>query len=245
MSEARGSHGSAAVDERIFVFGGGGLHSNLSACEYFDGEAWKPISPCSDVRHALAVTSAGNHIFVIGGWRDGSVCSASVEMYDATLDTWTTLPPMLLARRLLAACVHGKHIFVFGGNREDPYWFTNKAEKYDIESGTWQYIADVPHSGEMSAQSVSGSIYVIVHGKSIYRYNEVKNEYRHAIDLPINQWFCFGTAVLGRYLLVFGGIVNGRWCKEAFALDTESLQWARLAPMNHCRRRCAGSVVTY
>jgi hypothetical protein len=182
-------------------------------------------------------------VFVVGGWRDGRICSATVEVYDAVLDKWTTLPPMQVARRLLAACIHENHIFVFGGNREDPFWFTNKAEKCDLASGVWNYIADVPDSGEMSAQSVSGSIYVIVHGKCVYRYDIVKDEYRHVIDLPIAKWFCFGTATLDKYIFVFGGIVNGRWCKEAFALDTESMQWARLTPMHHCRRRCAGSVV--
>jgi hypothetical protein len=243
MSEARGSHGSAAAHGRIFVFGGGGLHSNLSACESFDGEKWAPIAPCTDIRHALAVTSAGSSVYVIGGWRDGSACSATIEVYDTILDQWATLASMQLARRLLGACVHGKHIFVFGGNCNDPHWFTNKAEKYNLDSNTWQYISDVPDSGEMSAQSVGDSIFVFVHGKCVYSYDESEDRYRHAVDLPIAQWFCFGTAVLGKYILVFGGIVNGRWCKEAFALDTELLIWTKLAAMHHCRRRCAGSVV--
>lgn len=244
MTEARGSHGSAAANGRVYVFGGGGLHSNLSACESFDGEKWSYIAPCSDVRHALAVTSSGNYAYVVGGWRDGSKCSATVERYDTSLDEWTTLPPMQLARRLLASCVHGNHLYVFGGNCEDPHWFTNKAERLDMESGTWEYISDVPDSGEMSAQSVGDSIFVLVHGRCVYTYIEATNEYKHAVDLPIPKWFCFGTATFGKYLLAFGGIVDGRWCKEAFALDTDTMQWTQLAHMNHCRRRCAGSVVS-
>ena len=46
--------------------GGGGLHSNLSSCETFDGIEWERSEPLNVSRHALAITSIDNKIYAIG-----------------------------------------------------------------------------------------------------------------------------------------------------------------------------------
>ena len=59
MMENRGSHGAAAIDNRLYVFGGGGFRSNLATCEMFDSklQVWKPVAPLKTFRHALVVFS--------------------------------------------------------------------------------------------------------------------------------------------------------------------------------------------
>ena len=59
MMENRGSHGAAAIDNLLYVFGGGGFRSNLATCEVFDSklQTWKAVSPLKTFRHALVVFS--------------------------------------------------------------------------------------------------------------------------------------------------------------------------------------------
>ena len=59
MMENRGSHGAAAIDNMLYVFGGGGFRSNLATCEMFDSKllTWKAVAPLKTFRHALVVFS--------------------------------------------------------------------------------------------------------------------------------------------------------------------------------------------
>ena len=59
MMENRGSHGAAAIDNRLYAFGGGGFKSNLATCEMFDSklQVWKAVAPLKTFRHALVVFS--------------------------------------------------------------------------------------------------------------------------------------------------------------------------------------------
>lgn len=59
MMENRGSHGAAAIGNRLYVFGGGGFRSNLATCEMFDCtlQLWQAVAPLKTFRHALVVFS--------------------------------------------------------------------------------------------------------------------------------------------------------------------------------------------
>ena len=110
-------------------------------------DSWSNIEPMMTFRHALAVASFEQFVYVIGGWIDGSKCSNSVERYDiscsSSIDSissasilkrvgdlkcnshqWQMMSPLLLARRLLGAATYapGRAIFVFGGQCDDPDW---------------------------------------------------------------------------------------------------------------------------
>ena len=243
MLEARGSHGASALGEKIFIIGGGGLHSNLASCEVFHNALWATIAPCQTLRHALAVIDVDGKIYSIGGWIDGSRCSSVVECYDPQLNSWVYLAPLQIARRLMGACAFHDRIFVFGGNCDDPQWFTCKSEVYDIASNIWTFIEDLPASGETSAEVVNGIIYVIIHGKGIYQYDPVLNNYTFLSRLPLSEWYCFGTAVINNCIIIYGGAVTGKWSKLVFLYHCATNIWCELAPMLHCRRRCAGAVM--
>jgi hypothetical protein len=66
MLENRGSHGAVFLNGILYAIGGGGLHSNLSTCESFDGVEWTRAPALNVSRHALSVTSIGNLIYAAG-----------------------------------------------------------------------------------------------------------------------------------------------------------------------------------
>lgn len=245
LSEGRGSHGCVSLNGVIFAIGGGGFHSNLANCEAFDGTAWKSIAPAPTVRHALTVVATAAKVYALGGWIDGSTCSSALECYDPEEDVWLKLAPMFYPRRLLGAVAMDGKIYTFGGNCEEPNWFTNKAEVYDIKKNEWQELTSVPSSGEMSANCINGVLYVIVHGNFVYRYNPSSDEYFKLSPLPLPEWFCFGTEVIGNSIIAYGGATVGKWSSKCFRYDTGSNSWLELAEMTTCRRRCAGAVVDY
>jgi hypothetical protein len=66
MLENRGSHGAVFLNGILYAIGGGGLHSNLSTCESFDGVEWTRAPALNVSRHALSVTSIGELIYATG-----------------------------------------------------------------------------------------------------------------------------------------------------------------------------------
>lgn len=136
MLENRGSHGAGTVDEVIYVVGGGGLHSNLSSCEKFDGKSWQRVAALNVSRHALAVTSHRGYIFAVGGWVDGTTCSPATEAYDCSTtgcrDQWDNLPDLVMARKLHGCAVLHDKLYVFGGSCDEPLWHTNTVEVLDL-----------------------------------------------------------------------------------------------------------------
>jgi hypothetical protein len=244
LQEGRGSHGAAGINGKLYAIGGGGFHSNLASCEVFDGVSWTNMAPAPSVRHALAVVETPTKLYAIGGWMDGSKCSNAMESYDPVTDSWVTLPSMNTARRLLGAVAVDDLVYAFGGNCDDPNWFTNKAEVFNTLTNEWRYISDVPASGEMSAIYVNGVIYVIVHGNFIYQYDPTLDSYLKINALPLPEWFCFDTAVIGNSIIAYGGATLGKWSSKAFRFDTVGRVWVELAEMTACRRRCGGAVVS-
>mmetsp|Transcript_26655 Transcript_26655/g.25525 ORF Transcript_26655/g.25525 Transcript_26655/m.25525 type:complete len:385 (+) Transcript_26655:121-1275(+) len=274
MLENRGSHGAAAIDNLLFVFGGGGFRSNLATCEMFDSSLhlWKAVAPLKTFRHALVVFSMSvtpeffsnqqtvipvqdihhrhclkgpmNLIFAIGGWIDGSVCSSDVEVYDHLTDTWTVCAPMAVPRRLLGASSYKNQIFVFGGNCDDGIWFTSAVECYDFASNSWTRKLDLPFSTSTSAITIGNFIYVLLHGKRIMRYCPSSDTYTALSELPLKEWFCFDVTMLGCIIYIHGGVAQGDATKAFFAYDIRTDKWKEMPPMLFPRRRCAAAIMS-
>jgi len=265
MLENRGSHGSASVGSLVYTIGGGGFHTNLSSNEIFDTqtEHQELMASMKYPRHALAVvamnvtqsspprllhpdgSNSTTNIFAIGGWIDGSICSAECERYDTALNKWFDAAKMNLPRRLLGATGYGEsNIFVFGGktqNGED----TAEVEVYDTIQNTWTVRKSMPIKGPCSAVTVGGYIYVVVQGKSVLRYSSdpANESFTECSQLPLPQWFCFSVTCFGPQLFLQGGKTGKNFCKVMYAFDTRDNSWKKMPDMLRRRRRCSAAVV--
>lgn len=270
MNDNRGSHGVASVNENssLYLLGGGGFKTNLATCEKLQcsGSAqvptWKNIAPMKTYRHALVVVSfesTSKHpsrhyspsIFAIGGWVDGSKCSGDVERYDVRTNSWHSCAPLLLPRRLLGATEFGdSEIYVFGGQVQDGAggggeWYTDKVERYCVISNSWSYLKPLPIAGPASSATVGNFMYIFVHGKAVFRYDPLKDDYIIMSTLPLSDWFCFDVCTRGPKVYLVGGKVDGVFSKAFWSYDTALDEWERLPDMHRQRRRCAVAIVEY
>ena len=284
LSEQRGSHCAAAVrspdsgETTLYCLGGGGFRSNLATAEKLlvsNGGAfaplqpsepfappaskWGPIAPMTTYRHALVCVHLPlptPRIFCLGGWVNGSRCSADVECYDCGADAWTACRPMALARRLLGAAgrcteaVPSGEIFVFGGQvqnmesvSQQKDWFTDSAERFDVAADAWSPVRSLPESGPCSAATVGNFIFIFLHGKRVLRYCPASDHYLSLSNLPLREWFCFDSCVMGPMVYLVGGKVRGEFSKAVCAYDTRTDTWEKLPDMLRQRRRCAADIV--
>jgi hypothetical protein len=150
---------------------------------------------------------------------------------------------MILARRLHASVYFNDKVYVFGGCCDDPVWYTADAEMYDIALNTWYAIAPIPTTGGASAVVIASIIYVIVHGKAVFRYDPLQNIYCELSKLPVFEWHCFSALAIGLNIYLFGGACNGIWTKQVFSFDINTLEWREELPMKSARRRCAATLI--
>ncbi|KAK3268618.1 hypothetical protein CYMTET_22885 [Cymbomonas tetramitiformis] len=150
LKESRGSHGVAACGGVLYAIGGGGIDSNLASCEMLEprgGEAWRALPPVSLARHALCAVTLGQVVYAIGGWVDGTYCSALMEELHVPSNSWSQRAAMLHPRRLHGACAWGERVYVFGGAGDHDKATMKWAECYDPKEDQWHAIKDLPVAG--------------------------------------------------------------------------------------------------
>mmetsp|Transcript_14448 Transcript_14448/g.21718 ORF Transcript_14448/g.21718 Transcript_14448/m.21718 type:complete len:368 (-) Transcript_14448:139-1242(-) len=261
MLENRGSHGAVFLNGMLYAIGGGGLHSNLSTCEVYDGREWKLIAPSQISRHALSVTSYKNKIYAVGGWVDGTLCSGAVESYDTTPydlaePQWTVLPSLISARRLHGVAALKDRLYAFGGCLDDPHWHTDSAEVLDLaalevaqdsnESNCqWRQLENrIPATGGVTAVALSPYIFLFLHGKYVARYDPEDDSYTRLSDLPVFDWHCFdATAISSTQIVLLGGAAGGKWSKVVYKYDAQNDTWEDMPSMKQAKRRCACAAV--
>ena len=101
-------------------------------------------------RHALACAASSDNIYAVGGWEDGSRCTAVLEVFSPSTERWTLLAPMLQSRRLHGAALLDGHLYVFGGASDDQVDIKH-AERYSLEADSWERIKDLPAASTASA----------------------------------------------------------------------------------------------
>jgi hypothetical protein len=198
---------------------------------------------CGAADAATENTSDQLGICAVGGWVNGSVCSADLEIFDFKSKHWRAASSMKHARRLLGAAALAGKLYVFGGNCDDGIWYTAAAERYSPELDEWNNIQDLPSPGPTSAAAVGNLIYVFLHGKRVMSYDPTSNTYSPLAPLPEPEWFSFDVTVKNNFIFAHGGAIKGVWSKAFYVYDTLSDAWLRLPDMITCRRRCAAALV--
>lgn len=117
MPTSRGYMGSAVLNNRIYVFGGGTpapVYGGLSTVEYFDGVSWTVADPMPTQRYGAGAGVLGNTVYVSGGvligWEDVNVTEGYSEETG-----WQTFEPLPVNMHAHAVVSFGDVLYAFGG----------------------------------------------------------------------------------------------------------------------------------
>jgi N-acetylneuraminic acid mutarotase len=173
LSEVRSVAGSAAVDGKIYVFGGLQVLDIdapvLATVEIYDPatDSWATRVNMPTPRAALGVAAVNGFIYTVGGlnYALGLLGSDIVERYDPAQDSWSTSTSMPTPRLGLALSEADGALYATGGvgfdsagNSEVPL---RTLEIYDPGSDSWSSGADMSQSRFLhGSATVDGHVYV-------------------------------------------------------------------------------------
>ncbi|XP_049639210.1 kelch-like protein 25 [Suncus etruscus] len=168
MLIARFGHGSAELDNCLYVVGG---HTSLAGVfpaspsvslkqvERYDPAAnkWAMVAPLRDGVSNAAVVSARLKLFVFGGTSIHRDLVSRVQCYDPSENRWAIRAECPQPWRYTAAAVLGSQIFILGGDTE----FTAAAAyRFDCDTDQWTRV------GDMTAKRMS--CHALASGNKLY-----------------------------------------------------------------------------
>lgn len=186
----RSQHGSATIDGRIYLVGGGyRLQHNspqmVSQVDVFDPSTgqWSQVAPLPTPRRQLMVVAAEEKIYAIGGQVlvNGSYYLPSdvVEIFDTATGQWSTGPSLGAPTYDGAAAYLDGNVYVMGGVHV---------------SGRTAEVWRLPVGSVHEPKLPNGKWTVIVHGRtSQYTYEDI------AYDGGANAWMWYLANKIGEY----------------------------------------------
>ncbi|MFB4295075.1 Kelch repeat-containing protein [Actinomadura sp. NTSP31] len=231
MVTPRWGHAAALLpDGSVLVSGGTGTRSGtttkaLRSAERFDPGTgkWHPADDMTDARtRHTAVPLAGGRVLVVGGsapvGTPDDPALAFCELYDPATGHWTPTGSLLRGRRHHQATpLSGTTVLVTGGTAPgasgdgpfDPF-SQRTAERYDLATGTWTAVRDMPSGRAFHRAVPFGAGKVLVVGGTAADRDEAG--YRSAIvyDTGTNIWTPLAGLGLGRWSLAAAALSEGR-----------------------------------
>ncbi len=110
----------------------------------------------------VAAAALGDHVYVIGGYKEAAVPDATtaVQIYDVSTDTWLPGPHYPVPIHHTAAVAVDDTVYVFGGYVTSG--LTASPLAYRLEGETWQPIAPLPEArGAHAAVLLDGLVYLV------------------------------------------------------------------------------------
>jgi len=110
---------------------------------------WEAYTPLNSARSRLAVASAADHLYVLGGEVAAGHTVAEVDAYDLRVNVWRTVSPMPEALANLAATTFQQHLYVAGGSNNGGNGAAtpivhNNFWTYDPAKDQWESVGALP-----------------------------------------------------------------------------------------------------
>jgi len=162
----KGQVESAAVNGRVFLFGGD-YEDNRSQLWVNKNYEYDVATGGWSARRAMPVTrgdfgacAVGDRIYIFGGWDNGSYFD-KIDVYNTTDDSWTSENPTTMKRRDFGLASLNGCIYLVGGLDEHG----NKigtVERYDPVNGTVTRLTDMP-AGRcgLAAGAINGKLFAV------------------------------------------------------------------------------------
>lgn len=215
---------------QIYAIGGADLPIKYDVVEMYDPgtNTWTSKAPMINARFGAVTGVVNNKIYVIGGFRGGTL--SDVEEYDPVLNTWTIKAPLPAPVAMAAGAVVADKIYVFGGINDTEVLDT--VYEYTPATNTWAQKGDIPLPGpditfagrnRLAAAAVGDNIYVIGGINPQNRWLDTVQSYTPAGDswmtmnwMP-NERGEIAAAGLDDMIYVFGG--RRSWDSEVVAYN--------------------------
>ncbi len=200
------------IGNMIYVGGGTNGTTYLSASYYFNAltQTWNSISnlPYSAVFGSSAATSDGTYGYVLGGVNN-SGNRQELLRYDPNTDTWSVISNYPAGGASAPFLVYWNGYLYAGGAN-----CSNEFYQYDIASGTWTALPNLPgNCKNCAAHVVNGKIYVAHRNwgctpctKDIWVYDIANNSWSVVTTYPgsANDDFFIGGVVDGKIFVGLG-----------------------------------------
>ncbi|AEG91534.1 ring canal Kelch protein-like protein [Ramlibacter tataouinensis TTB310] len=182
MAQPRAEGVTAAVDGKVYVFGGRvrasrdashfNDHADTNLAEMFDTATgrWSRLPDAPTARNSAAGAVIGGKIYVVGGRQalkqpDGSLRQVNVptlEVFDPAIRRWETRAPMPQAQGGLAAAAQGGRLFAFGGEQWVPEQKVfSESWVYDPQADRWSAAPPLPTARHgLGAAAIGNRIHV-------------------------------------------------------------------------------------
>jgi len=119
-----------------------GHHGSIFRLDLSLCEAWEQVTSSGDL-FGHTIVSDDEHLYSIGGRNTDGIITSPCRRFCPKEDTWIALPQMNQSRYRHAVAIIGKQIYVIGGVREKQEKISS-VEVYNINSMTWDIIANIP-----------------------------------------------------------------------------------------------------
>ncbi len=186
---ARFMHAAAALNGRIYLFGGRNFQEELSAWAFDpETETYAPLPDLPSYQNGLKAAAVGDYVYAIGGANNFGNAVANMRAYDPVTNAWLERTPMTSARRDPAVTLVGTDIYVVGG-------YNNGAlQTVEIYSTT----DDVWRTGPVLPAARTGAAAVAHHGEVwvLGGRDAADQPISNALVLRNNAWVAVSQAAI-------------------------------------------------
>ncbi|CAK6442459.1 unnamed protein product [Pipistrellus nathusii] len=197
MLIARFGHGSAELENRLYVVGGhtslagvfpASPSASLKQAERYDPGAnkWSMVAPLRDGVSNAAVVSAKLKLFVFGGTSIHRDMASKVQCYDPGEDRWAIKAECPQPWRYTAAAALGSQIFIMGGDTE---FTAASAYRFDCETNQWTRVGDMTAKRMSCHALASGNKLYVVGGY----FGTQRCKTLDCYDPAADTWSCVTT----------------------------------------------------
>jgi len=256
LSEPRQEIGVAALDGKVYAFGGFREDRTTTATvEVYDPQtdSWTTVQPLPVAVNHPAAAANGGKLYVLGGYRGPGLQNPTdaLQIYDPVAQTWTLKAPMPSARGSLAAAAAGGKIYAVGGAAEAA---VGDMAAYDPAADTWTSLEPLPTPRDhLGVGVVDGRVFAVGgrDGRSftlntVEAYDPVTDRWQQLPPMPTGR-SGHGVAVLSGCLYAFGGEGNRQDPTGVFAevevFNAVRATWTSLAPLPTPRHGMGTAVV--
>ena len=248
----------AAVKGKLILLGGRGM----KAVESFDlkTKRWTKLAETPIEMHHFQAVTYKDEVWILGaftGRYPHETPIPNIYIFNPEKNEWRVGPEIPADRRRGAAgvFVYKDKIYVVCGI-QDGHWDGHVAwlDEYDPGKNIWKKLSDAPHVRDhVQAVVIDDRIYLAGGRRSTARIGQVLNLTEGSVDVydfKTNAWSTLpasqnlptqragnASVGLGNKLLVIGGESGSQVPahNEVEALNTKTMRWETLAPLNQGR----------